>query len=133
MSHIGTSPPSGVKLSCIAFTEPFEAAVVAVAQSADDATPKRTSLPSMLPGRSGRLRAAARSGLPRCSADAQSSEGRHHDARSSPRTAPSRAAADFTMAPKVKQSAAGMSRIASSSTKLRERRRVLERDGPSSR
>ena len=49
ISHIGTSPPSGVKESCIALTEPFEAAVVAVAQSAELAMPKRTSLPSMLP------------------------------------------------------------------------------------
>ena len=31
------------------FTEPFEAAVVAVAQSAELTTPRRTSLPSMLP------------------------------------------------------------------------------------
>ena len=35
MSHIGTRPPSGVKESCIAFTEPLEAAVVAVAQIAE--------------------------------------------------------------------------------------------------
>ena len=41
--------PSGVKLSCMALTEPFEAAVVAVAHSAELPTPKRTSLPSMLP------------------------------------------------------------------------------------
>ena len=33
----------------MALTEPFEAAVVAVAQSAEFAMPKRTSLPSMLP------------------------------------------------------------------------------------
>ena len=45
----GTRPPSGVNESCIELTEPFEAAVVAVAQSAELATPKRTSLPSMLP------------------------------------------------------------------------------------
>ena len=38
-----------MKESCIALTEPFEAAVVAVAQSAELAMPKRTSLPSMLP------------------------------------------------------------------------------------
>ena len=49
ISHIGTSPPSGVNESCIALTEPFDAAVVAVAQSAELAMPKRTSLPSMLP------------------------------------------------------------------------------------
>src|SRR5256885_918865 len=45
----GTSPPSGVKLSCMAFTAPQEASVVTVAYSADVDTPKRASLPSMLP------------------------------------------------------------------------------------
>ncbi len=35
--------------SCIALTEPFDADVVATAHSAELATPKRTSLPSMLP------------------------------------------------------------------------------------
>ncbi len=49
ISHIGTSPPSGVNESCIEFTEPFDAAVVAVAHSAELAMPKRASLPSMLP------------------------------------------------------------------------------------
>ena len=49
ISHIGTSPPSGVNESCIELTEPFEAAVVAVAQSAELTMPKRVSLPSMLP------------------------------------------------------------------------------------
>ena len=39
----------GVKESCIALTEPLEAAVVAVAQSAEFAMPNRTSLPSMFP------------------------------------------------------------------------------------
>ena len=51
-----------MKLSCIALTEPFEAAVVAVAQSAESVSPKRTSLPSMLPP------ARPRSGLPCASA-----------------------------------------------------------------
>ena len=45
----GTSPPSGVKLSCMAFTAPQEASVVTVAKRAELAMPKRTSLPSMLP------------------------------------------------------------------------------------
>ena len=45
----GTRPPSGVYESCIEFTDPFEAAVVADAHSAESAMPKRTSLPSMLP------------------------------------------------------------------------------------
>ena len=35
ISHIGTRPPSGVNESCIELTEPFDAAVVAVAQSAE--------------------------------------------------------------------------------------------------
>ena len=35
--------------SCIALTEPFDADVVATAQSAEFAMPKRVSLPSMLP------------------------------------------------------------------------------------
>ena len=48
MRTIGTRPPSGVNESCIAFTEPLEADVVAVAQSAELTTPKRVSLPSML-------------------------------------------------------------------------------------
>ena len=34
ISHIGTRPPSGMKESCIALTDPFDAAAVAVAQSA---------------------------------------------------------------------------------------------------
>ena len=49
MSHIGTRPPSGVKESCIEFTEPLEAAVVAVAHRAELVMPKRTSFPSMFP------------------------------------------------------------------------------------
>ncbi len=49
ISAIGTSPPSGVNESCIEFTEPFDAAVVAVAHSAEPTGPKRTSLPSMFP------------------------------------------------------------------------------------
>ena len=44
MSQSGTSPPSGVNESCIALTEPLEAAVVAVAQSAEFTTPNRTLL-----------------------------------------------------------------------------------------
>ena len=35
MRNIGTSPPSGMKESCIAFTEPFDAAVVVVAHRAE--------------------------------------------------------------------------------------------------
>jgi hypothetical protein len=49
INHIGTRPPSGVNESCIALTEPFDAAVVAVAHSVELTIPKRVSLPSMLP------------------------------------------------------------------------------------
>ena len=49
MSHIGINPPSGVKESCMELTLPLVAAVVAVAQIADWAMPKRSSLPSMFP------------------------------------------------------------------------------------
>ena len=69
----GTRPPSGVKESCIALTEPFEAPVVAVAQMAELTMPKRTSFPSMLPpawsalARLSTPRASIR-GLPCCSA-----------------------------------------------------------------
>ncbi len=49
MLNSGTMPPSAVKLSCIALTAPQLASVVTVANSAEAATPKRTSLPSMLP------------------------------------------------------------------------------------
>ncbi len=62
MLTIITSPESGMKLSCIASTEPFEAAVVEAAQSADRVAPKRCSLPSML------APARPRSGLPAASA-----------------------------------------------------------------
>lgn len=36
-----------MKLSCIALTEPFEAAVVEAAHSEDSIAPKRASLPSI--------------------------------------------------------------------------------------
>ena len=49
MNHMGIRPPSGVKESCIELTLPLEAAVVALAQMAELAMPKRVSLPSMLP------------------------------------------------------------------------------------
>ena len=49
MSHMGHIPPSGVKLSCIEFTEPFEAAVVAAAQIPASTGPRRASFPSMFP------------------------------------------------------------------------------------
>ena len=49
MSHIGIIPASGMNESCIELTEPFDADVVATAHSTEFATPKRVSLPSMLP------------------------------------------------------------------------------------
>ena len=69
----GTRPPSGVNESCMPLTAPQLASVVTVANSAELAMPKRTSLPSMLPpGCSAldRLIGAGRvsSGLPRASA-----------------------------------------------------------------
>ena len=45
----GTAPPSGVKLSCIELTEPFDVPVVDAAHSPDAAEPNRISLPSMFP------------------------------------------------------------------------------------
>ena len=48
INTMGTMPPIGVKLSCMALTEPFEAAVVNAAHSDESVTPKRVSLPSML-------------------------------------------------------------------------------------
>ena len=45
----GTAPPYAVSASWPPLTEPFEAFVVAVAQSAVLAMPKRTSLSDMLP------------------------------------------------------------------------------------
>ena len=47
MNTIITRPDSGMKLSCIALTDPFDAAVVDAAQSDDSIAPKRCSLPSM--------------------------------------------------------------------------------------
>ena len=73
ISAIGTSPPNGVNESCIEFTDPFDAAVVAVAQSAEDAMPNRASLPSMLPPMfvavaTGSAPSLDNNGLPPCSA-----------------------------------------------------------------
>ena len=47
----GTRPPSGVSESCIALTAPCWCRWSPVANSADMAWPKRTSLPSILPAR----------------------------------------------------------------------------------
>ena len=49
MSASRRSPPAGVKLSCIALTEPFDVAVVEAAHSAEALGPNRDSLPSMFP------------------------------------------------------------------------------------
>ena len=45
----GTTEPSGVQLSCMELTDPFEVSVTDAPQIADEDTPARTSLPSMLP------------------------------------------------------------------------------------
>src|SRR5215469_3085706 len=69
-----TSPPSGVKLSCIAFTAPQEASVVTVAKSADAETPKRTSLPSRFPALWSTASEAS-AGFPRHAAEAVGERG----------------------------------------------------------
>src|SRR5271156_4957641 len=46
---MGTIPPSGVNESCMEFTAPQLVSVVTVANSAEFATPNRTSFPSRLP------------------------------------------------------------------------------------
>ena len=45
----GTRPPSGMNESCIELTAPHDVSVVTVANSAEAATPKRHSFPSMFP------------------------------------------------------------------------------------
>ena len=65
-------PPSGVKLSCMEFTLPVVKLVVTPANSPLWTTPKRTSLPSMLPPGWLELAAVsmpafASSGVPACS------------------------------------------------------------------
>ena len=49
MFSIWSIPLSGVWLSCMLLTEPFEVTVVVMPHMADAAEPIRTSLPSMLP------------------------------------------------------------------------------------
>ncbi len=73
ISQRGHKPPSGMKESCIALTDPLDAAVVAVAQSAEPTGPLRASFPSMFPPgcvADGAWSApmVARAGLPACSA-----------------------------------------------------------------
>src|ERR1019366_7481419 len=72
----GTSPPIGVYESCIEQTDPLEVAVTEVAHMAEEAIPKRTSLPSMLPpGCSGEaicvMPIFVKAGLPACSEETQ--------------------------------------------------------------
>src|SRR5271168_967603 len=67
----GTSPPSGVKESCQPLMAPQLASVVTVANSAELAIPKRTSLPSIFPPDCVALACwftPASNGLPRASA-----------------------------------------------------------------
>ena len=66
MLIIGIMPPSGVKLSCMLLTAPHDVSVVTVAHSAELATPKRTSFPSMLPP-AGSTPIRAKAGLPAAS------------------------------------------------------------------
>ena len=51
----GTRPPSGVNESCIELTAPHDVSVVTVANSAEAATPKRHSLPSMIAARNAEM------------------------------------------------------------------------------
>ena len=118
----GTSPPSGVYESCIELTEPLEAAVVAAAQIVDEAMPKRASLPSMLPpGWSSEAcwsaPAAVSAGLPPCSnAVVRRIAGTSTTSIAASSAHPCRRSR--TMIPKVRHSAAGMSRIERVSRRL---------------
>ena len=52
LSHMpisGVRPASGLRLSCMQFTEPFDVQVVIAAQVGPADGPKRSSLPSRLP------------------------------------------------------------------------------------
>ncbi len=49
MPIIGIRPVNGLRLSCIAPTEPLLVDVVSTAQVGPEAAPKRSSLPSRLP------------------------------------------------------------------------------------
>ena len=49
MLNIATPPPGAVSESCIELTAPVDVPVVAAAKSAEAASPKRTSLPSIAP------------------------------------------------------------------------------------
>ena len=52
LSHMpasGVSPASGLRLSCMQLTEPFDVQVVIAAQVGPADGPKRSSLPSRLP------------------------------------------------------------------------------------
>ena len=134
MLNSGTRPPSGVKLSCIAFTAPQLASVVTVANNADWTIPNRTSLPSMLPP--GCVSVAADStprramtGLPACSRRTRRTRQRGRS-RSWRRRAPSLAAVSFTILPNgTGQAGRDEEDEARIWRKLAERRRVFERVG----
>ena len=85
--------------------------------------PKRISLPSMLPPEEASLAAVsaparASAGLPACSAATVTAEQGHEDDRHGREQRPALSRGRRPCAPKVKHSAAGMSRIASISRKL---------------
>ena len=106
MKTIITRPDSGMKLSCIALTDPLHAAVVEAAQSAESIAPKRCSLPSML------APARCSSGLPAASC---------HWITATPAASITSIATNSArpwrmsraIRPKVMQKAAGISRITS--------------------
>ncbi len=103
-------------------TEPFDAAVVVAAQIADCAIPKRTSLPSMFPpaepGVAARLApASASAGVPPCSSRyTPATQGTSTTSIARSNATPWRRSR--TMAPNVKHSAAGISRIDSDCSRL---------------
>ena len=119
---MSTRPPSGVNESCIELTDPFDAAVVAVAQSAELPMPKRASLPSMFPpGWKAVAWSSAPSprslGLPACSKDTVASRsGTKITSIATSSVYPWRRAPTIT--PKVTQRAAEIRRMESASTKL---------------
>ena len=108
--------------SCIASTEPLDAAVVAVAQSALVAGPKRSSLPSMFPpARSAEIvwsaPSAWRRGLPPSSAATQATVGISQiTVMAASRAQP--CLRSPTIWPNVMQEAAGIRRIARHSRKF---------------
>ena len=80
MLNIATPPPGAVSESCIELTAPVDVPVVAAAKSAEAASPKRISLPSIAPPASwGAVPGAGHLG-PGEQRDRDDEEQRHHAA-----------------------------------------------------